>query len=452
MTKMSSGRPSPHLRQSASIKYKKAPQAPRRFKSSYMFFSTKKHKEIRAELTKKGHGKVSTTEVAKMVSKAWKVLPDDEREIWEEMARQDKARYEMEKSVYTGPWKVPVPQKRMVKDPIAPKRPMSAFSAYSKSKRAYVKNLHKERKNVEISRILAQMWKVENAEEKQGFIDEERNLREEYKISMSEFIKRQNEEEMPSRREKREHEALQAIQDGKIPLRPEDLPHRGGNRILPPLISSSSSCAGRSAAADFNISPSVELDCSTQIAADIFGSSLSHQYFSHPIQQQQQLLSSGSNLPASPYGFSNDKYLKEQQQQPYSSSVVFASASSPSQYSQNQLQSSLDIYNNSVANGYSNPYGAAAHPYYQATSEYDSSYDRRYDTTRSGMGYDTYGQPHPYGYLPTSPYYQEGTYATATDHRQQEQPHSQRNVSGSQPYFQYDPNQSFDQSKSQSQH
>ena len=42
------------------VKYKKAPEAPRRFKSSYMFFSTVKHKEIRAELTKKGHGKVRT--------------------------------------------------------------------------------------------------------------------------------------------------------------------------------------------------------------------------------------------------------------------------------------------------------------------------------------------------------------------------------------------------------
>lgn len=42
----------------ATVKLKKAPQAPRRFKSSYMFFSTAKHKEIRAELTAKGHGKV----------------------------------------------------------------------------------------------------------------------------------------------------------------------------------------------------------------------------------------------------------------------------------------------------------------------------------------------------------------------------------------------------------
>jgi hypothetical protein len=33
------------------VKYKKAPQAPRRFKSSYMFFSTEKHKEIRMDQT-----------------------------------------------------------------------------------------------------------------------------------------------------------------------------------------------------------------------------------------------------------------------------------------------------------------------------------------------------------------------------------------------------------------
>ena len=62
---MSNNRPAPHLRQFAPVKYKKAPQAPRRFKSSYMFFSTKKHKEIRAELAEKGEGnKVSELTVA----------------------------------------------------------------------------------------------------------------------------------------------------------------------------------------------------------------------------------------------------------------------------------------------------------------------------------------------------------------------------------------------------
>jgi hypothetical protein len=67
---------------------------------------------------------VSTTDVAKLVSQAWKEISDEERDTWEELARKDKARYEMEKSMYTGPWKVPA-MKRSQKDPNAPKRPMS---------------------------------------------------------------------------------------------------------------------------------------------------------------------------------------------------------------------------------------------------------------------------------------------------------------------------------------
>lgn len=44
----------PFKRPFAPVKYKKAPNAPRRFKSSYMFFSTFKHKQIREELAKEG--------------------------------------------------------------------------------------------------------------------------------------------------------------------------------------------------------------------------------------------------------------------------------------------------------------------------------------------------------------------------------------------------------------
>jgi hypothetical protein len=38
--------------QPPKAKFKKAPQAPRRFKSAYMFYSTLKHKEIREQLSK----------------------------------------------------------------------------------------------------------------------------------------------------------------------------------------------------------------------------------------------------------------------------------------------------------------------------------------------------------------------------------------------------------------
>jgi len=95
----------------SEVKYKKAPQAPRRFKSPYIFYSTTKHKEIRAELMmhmEEGGPKLNTPEVAKLVSKAWKALSKEERQKWDDLATQDRERYEKEKLAYTGPWKVPV--------------------------------------------------------------------------------------------------------------------------------------------------------------------------------------------------------------------------------------------------------------------------------------------------------------------------------------------------------
>ena len=35
-------------------KFKKAPEAPRRFTSAYIFFSSEKHKELREELKRRG--------------------------------------------------------------------------------------------------------------------------------------------------------------------------------------------------------------------------------------------------------------------------------------------------------------------------------------------------------------------------------------------------------------
>jgi hypothetical protein len=236
----------PFKKSFAPIKYKKAPNAPRRFKSSYMFFSTQKHKEIREERTRAGEDpkvsiiplrflwlsssvltlscylmssqQLSTTEVAKMVSQAWKDMPEEEREKWEEMGRKDKARYEMEKAMYSGPWKVPVTTKRE-KDPTRPKRPMSAFLSYSNRKRAEVKEKNKNSKTADVSRILAHMWKEAPPEEKKEFIDEEYSLRQDYKAAMAAW-KERTEKEFTRQREARESEAMKLVLEGKLPPDP----------------------------------------------------------------------------------------------------------------------------------------------------------------------------------------------------------------------------------------
>jgi hypothetical protein len=148
-----------------------------------------------------------------MVSQAWKTLPQEEREQWEELARRDKARYEMEKTMYTGPWKVPA-KKRSQKDPNAPKRPMSAFLSFSNSKRSQVKNAHPNIGNAEVSRILAQMWKDAAEDERKDHIDKEFKLRQMYKVAIAEWRKN-SECEMQAARQEREDEAMRAVDAGK---------------------------------------------------------------------------------------------------------------------------------------------------------------------------------------------------------------------------------------------
>uniref|UniRef100_A0A7S4AU04 HMG box domain-containing protein n=1 Tax=Pseudo-nitzschia australis TaxID=44445 RepID=A0A7S4AU04_9STRA len=383
LLKMSTNRSTPHMRQFAPVKYKKAPQAPRRFKSSYMFFSTMKHKLIRGELSEKGEGqKVSTTEVAKMVSRAWKALPEDEREKWEEMARQDKARYEMEKSMYTGPWKVPA-TKRVSKDPKAPKRPMSAFLSFSNSRRSEVKNKYKDAKNAEVSRILAQMWKDADEEEKKGFVDEEFALRQKYKIAMSEW-KRQSEQEIKTKREERENEAMKAVREGKLPVRNEEQQSR---------------CSSTGGTTDSTASMAINYN--TKMASDTFGQATAAAASSYP---PVSTLSNSASLssPAVPnFSFSSNDY--SQHSQPQSHSYM---AGSSSAYYYSEPQTSPDSYDD-TNNNHRNPYGVQ----YQAHGSNPSvyyGYNRRYDTG-TAIPYDNYGQLHPYGYAPQS-YYQQGMY------------------------------------------
>mmetsp|Transcript_15656 Transcript_15656/g.22077 ORF Transcript_15656/g.22077 Transcript_15656/m.22077 type:complete len:439 (+) Transcript_15656:198-1514(+) len=197
------------------VKFKKAPQAPRRFKSAYMFFSTAKHPEIRAKITQDGKTTTKTTDVAKLVSKAWKNLSNEEREKWDDMARKDKERFELEKSMYTGPWKVPK-RKGSDRDPNEPKRPMSSFLSYSNSIRSVTKKEHPDKSNAEISRILAQKWKEAPEEERNVHIEKEKKLREEYKKAMAQY-KKDIEEELEAQRTERETAAKQYQDGGRRP-------------------------------------------------------------------------------------------------------------------------------------------------------------------------------------------------------------------------------------------
>jgi hypothetical protein len=161
-------------------------------------------------------------------------LSEEDRSHWEEIARKDKARFEIEKSIYSGPWKVPV--KKQLQDELKiPKRPMSAFFAFSLEKRSEVKQKNPDFNNTQISRHLALLWKEAKADEKKKYIDKEFILRQKYLADITSW-RQMNEKEMTEQRKRREDFAMRKVIDGEKGLdqttthpQPADFLFPGGN-------------------------------------------------------------------------------------------------------------------------------------------------------------------------------------------------------------------------------
>lgn len=92
------------------------------------------------------------------------------------MGRQDRERYEREKAAYKGPWKVPD-----IKDPLEPKKPMSAFLAFANERRRAVANANPLWTGSEISSFLSKLWKECPAQVKKGYQDRVAQQREQFK-------------------------------------------------------------------------------------------------------------------------------------------------------------------------------------------------------------------------------------------------------------------------------
>jgi high mobility group protein B1 len=108
---------------------------------------------------------------------------------WESLSRDDddKVRYEAEKAAVMGPWNVPVGTRSSLKDPSAPKRPMSAYLAYSNKRRGAVKRQNPQLSNAELSKTLSIMWKGAPQAVRQKYIQAEFAKRKAYKIAIAEW-------------------------------------------------------------------------------------------------------------------------------------------------------------------------------------------------------------------------------------------------------------------------
>lgn len=126
-----------------------------------------------------------------MVSKEWREMSEEDREIWNEKSRIDKARYDYEMQDYNQARKL---SKTNIKDPNAPRRPMSAFLAFSNKRRASLKREHPTATNADLSKMLSKSWKEIPSEMKQEYVQEEAKLRAKYKTDAVLWRKKKAEE------------------------------------------------------------------------------------------------------------------------------------------------------------------------------------------------------------------------------------------------------------------
>jgi len=342
---------------------RKAPQAPKRFKSSYIMFFMAKQQEIKAEL---GVG-TSVGDVSKESSDRWKKLSVDDRAVWDQKAKADKERYNLEKASYTGPWQVP--WKRAKKDPNAPKRPMSAFLFFSQDKRRMIKGENPGMRNTEISRVLGEMWKNASDEEKAPHIEREARERAKYKINIAKWRK-----EDLVRKEDAKKEQIE--QQAKLATRSQL------NHQLPPsTVLSTDDSQSYSSQHSYQVhTPSQGLS-TQQYYHGNFGYSdyqvptaqgygQPSQYYDNSIQQDQGAYYNTIHDPHSEYHRSPDNVYSSDLSSKYS--VSNRTSDGASQYTRHHDMQQASGYNEA---GYFPPQQMQGHLHSNAVTSYQGEYD-----------------------------------------------------------------------------
>ena len=82
-----------------------------------------------------------------------------------------------------------MPKQKKAKDPNRPKRPLTAFMRYSSFRRPLIKEQHKDKSMIEISKIIGQEWKLLPENKKRPFHDEAAKDHETYRLAKEAYDK-----------------------------------------------------------------------------------------------------------------------------------------------------------------------------------------------------------------------------------------------------------------------
>ena len=233
--------------------YKRAPGAPKRWKSSYIHFYTdfcKKKRQgidgcldvevsmyvassnnytiililnlrfIHRFLTTSinaQQNKNKMKEMSQEASRLWKTMPADEKKIWESMSQKEKEEYEKKMGDFEGRLQVPTYTVKK-KDVGAPKRKPGAFILFTRAKGPTLKEQNPNAPSTDIVKECGKIWRTMSDAEKKPFKDEEQTLRAQYKIEVEKYKEtKAQEEKMALEKLEEERKKLAALSRSNDP-------------------------------------------------------------------------------------------------------------------------------------------------------------------------------------------------------------------------------------------
>jgi len=160
---------------------KKDPKAPKQGKSAYTFYCLEKRAEVQANNPDASFGELSG-----LVAQEWKKVSDEEKKKYEDMAKEDVARYKREMANYDAPSdgsdsddeeeggkerkKSEKPAKKAKKkDKNAPARNQSAYMFFAKDARKRIREENPDASFGEIGKLVGEAWKKCSDEDKKKY-------------------------------------------------------------------------------------------------------------------------------------------------------------------------------------------------------------------------------------------------------------------------------------------
>uniref|UniRef100_A0A671NEM0 High mobility group protein B3-like n=1 Tax=Sinocyclocheilus anshuiensis TaxID=1608454 RepID=A0A671NEM0_9TELE len=148
------------------------PRKPKGKMSSYAYFvqtCREEHKKKSPEIP------VSFSEFSKRCSARWKAMSDKEKSRFDDMAKQDKVRYDQEMMHY-----MPGGKRGKKKDPNAPKRPSSGFFLFCSEHRPQIKAQYPSLGIGDVAKKLGEMWNGLTDATKQPYLMKANKLKDKY--------------------------------------------------------------------------------------------------------------------------------------------------------------------------------------------------------------------------------------------------------------------------------